>query len=168
MIRMALRWAVAGSVLLLTACTQPPVVAPADPTSDTTCAMDGMLVMDYPGPKGQIRYEDGSVEYFCDTIELISVTLNPEQRRKVLGVFTQDMANTNWDHPQGHWINARQAFYVQGSHQRGSMGPTLATFANAADAQKFQSHYGGSLYRFDQLTPEMARLDGGVLNDHLH
>ena len=45
------------------------------------------------------------------------------------------------------------------------MGPTLASFAREEDAREFIKQYGGELFRFDQVTPEMATLDGGVLND---
>jgi copper chaperone NosL len=158
----------AALVALLAAC-QDPAGAPLatveiDPT--TACSLDGMLLADYPGPKAQIHYEGTpQPEFFCDTVEMFSVYLNPEQARKVKGVLVQDMAETPWEAPRGHWIDARTAFYVQGSKLHGSMGPTFASFAREEDARKFAAEHGGKVLRFAEVTPAMAALDGGALHD---
>ena len=75
------------------------------------------------------------------------------------------MAKTDWNKPQGNWIDAKKAFFVVGSKMKGSMGPTLATFARAEDAQSFAKAHGGRVLRFEEITPDMVRLDGGVLKD---
>lgn len=151
---------------LVAGCTreQPPPAA-QDVTSGTACALDGMLLNDYPGPKAQIHYSDGSTEFFCDTVEMFSLLLRPESRRKVLAVYTQNMGQADWRQPRGHWIDARTAYYVQGSRLKGSMGPTFATFARREDAEAFTEKYGGKVLRFDEVTPEMADLRGGAAHD---
>lgn len=151
---------------LVTACTreQPPPAA-KELTSETACALDGMLLKDYPGPKAQIHYNDGTTEFFCDTVEMFSLLLRPESRRRVLAVYTQDMGQTDWRQPSGHWIDARTAFYVQGSKLKGAMGPTFAAFARREDAEAFAGKYGGKALRFDEVTPEMADLRGGAEHD---
>ena len=68
--------------------------------ADTTCSLDGMLLADYPGPKGQIQYDAGPPDFFCDTMEMIAIYLRPEQRKRALAVFTQDMARADWKEPQ--------------------------------------------------------------------
>lgn len=138
---------------------------PREITRETACALDGMILADYPGPKGQIVYAKGDPDFFCDTMELVSILLRPEQVKPVVGAFTQDMAATDWTQPKGHWIDAKTAWYVLGSDLEGSMGPTLATFARAEDAQTFARKHGGKVLRFDQITPAMVSLDGGVLKD---
>jgi copper chaperone NosL len=45
------------------------------------------------------------------------------------------------------------------------MGPTIASFAQEQDAVKFAAEYGGKLYRFADVTPDMVVLDGGALHD---
>jgi copper chaperone NosL len=45
------------------------------------------------------------------------------------------------------------------------MGPTIASFAQPADAQNFAARHGGKVIRFDQFTPDMAAMDGGVVKD---
>uniref|UniRef100_E6QX74 NosL n=1 Tax=mine drainage metagenome TaxID=410659 RepID=E6QX74_9ZZZZ len=140
-------------------------IPPIEPTSQTTCALDGMLLQDFPGPKAQIRYADGETDFFCDTMEMFSLYLKPEQRRRIKAVFTQDMGKANWQAPRGQWIDAQKAYYVIDSDMSGSMGPTFASFSKEEDAQVFAKKHGGKVLRFDQITPEMATLGGGVIHD---
>jgi copper chaperone NosL len=51
-------------------------------TKETVCALDGMLLWDYPGPKGQIHYEQGPPDFFCDTMEIFALYLRPEQQKQ--------------------------------------------------------------------------------------
>jgi copper chaperone NosL len=150
----------------LSACQKPAQsLQPIEPTRSTASAVDGMLLLDYPGPKGQIHYGDGEVAFFSDTVEMTATALKPESQRKILAIYTQDMAKTDWDKPHGHWIDARSAFFVAGSRKTGSMGPTLASFASRADADGFARQNGGKVFTFQQLTPDMVQLDGGVVHD---
>jgi copper chaperone NosL len=75
------------------------------------------------------------------------------------------MGQADWDQPRGHWIDARQAFYVLGSQRHGSMGPTAASFAGEAEAQTFVQQHGGRLLRYAEIKPEMVDLSGGALHD---
>lgn len=138
---------------------------PLEITGDTHCSLDGMTLADYPGPKAQIHYAQGDPDFFCDTVEMFSMYFHPEEQRQVTAVWVQDMGQNDWDAPRGHWIDARAAFYVVGSKRRGSMGPTFASFAREADARAFAEQEGGQVLRFDEVTPDMATLDGGVLKD---
>ncbi len=146
----------------LAGCGKEAPATPATITGDTLCALDGMLLTDFPGPKGQIQYASGETEFFCDTVELVSMILQPESRRPVRAAFTQDMAATDWDTPRDHWIDAREAYFVVGSDARGSMGPTFATFARRGDAAAFAKSRGGEVLRIADITPEMADLRGGA------
>lgn len=134
-------------------------------TPGTVCALDGMVLMDFPGPKAQLHYAGQKPEFLCDTREMFALVLRPEQSRKLVAVFTQDMAKTDWQKPDGYWIDARSAFYVLGSSREGSMGPTLASFGSAADAQAFAGKYGGKVLRFPEVTIDMVDLSGGAHHD---
>jgi len=154
---------------LLAACGQasgPTAVAPLEITRGTSCALDGMLLADYPWPKAQIFYA-GQTEpdFFCDTIEMFHLYLTPEQVREVRGIFVQDMGKADWDDPHGHWVDAKSAYYVYGSKREGSMGPTIASFALEQDVTKFAAEYGGKVTRFADIKPDMVVLDGGVVHD---
>lgn len=144
---------------------EPASLQPIEISRDTSCSLDGMTLMDYPGSKAQMQYDHGEPDFFCDTVEMFSIYLKPEQQQRVRAVFVQDMAQADWNNPVGHWIDAKTAFYVAGSKRLGSMGPTLASFASEADASKFAVKEGGKVYRFQQITPDMVVLDGGVLKD---
>lgn len=168
----AMRMAVAGAlgVLLLGGCAdkdaQKKSYDPVEITAETSCELDGMTLADYPGPKAQIHYADqDKPAFFCDTIELFSMLLANEQVRPTRAIFVQDMGQADWDSPKGHWISAKTAFYVVGSSRQGSMGKTLASFAQKADAEKFAKEFGGQVYSFDQIKPDMVDLRGGALHD---
>ncbi len=140
--------------------------APVEMNSSASCSLDGMLLADFPGPKGQILYaHDKQVHWFCDSFELLATLLAPEQVRAVRAAYVQDMGKADWDNPQGHWIVARNAYYVFGSKRHGSMGPTAASFADEAAAQKFVQSFGGRVLRFADIKPEMVDLSGGALHD---
>lgn len=154
---------------ILAACSRTASVAitPADFDPATTCDLDGMLLGDYPGPKAQIFFGDQTRPvWYCDTVEMFSTLLRPEQVRKVTAVFTQDMELAEWDKPRGHWFDARKGFYVIGSRRRGSMGPTIAGFEKEDAARKFAATYGGKVLRFADVTPDMVDLSGGAMHDH--
>ena len=141
-------------------------LAPVEIDRSTSCELDGMLLADYPGPKAQIHFAgQDKPSFFCDTVELFSTLLAGEQVRAVQAVYVQDMGKADWNQPQGHWIDAKTAVYVVGGKRHGSMGPTIASFAQEADAAKFATEYGGKVLRFAQITVDMVDLSGGALHD---
>jgi copper chaperone NosL len=142
------------------------LIAPVEIGPGTTCALDGMLLADYPGPKAQVHYEGApEPEFFCDTVELFSALLKPEQVRKVKAAYVQDMARADWEQPKGHWIAARDGWYVLGSKRQGSMGPTIASFAAEADARKFAGEHGGKVLAYADIKADMVDLSGGAQHD---
>lgn len=159
-----------GSTGLLAGCgdkaaeAQP--LAPVEIDRSTSCELDGMLLADYPGPKAQVHYAgQEKPSFFCDTVELFNTLLAGEQVRAVRAVYVQDMGATDWDAPQGHWIDAKGAFYVLGGKRHGSMGPTIGSFAQERDAVKFAGEYGGKVLRFGDIKIDMVDLSGGALHD---
>ena len=155
-----------GLATLFSACSrQAPLPPPQEIATGTTCTLDGMLLNDYPGPKAQIHYTEGPPEFFCDTMEMFSILLRPESQRRIRAVYTQDMGQADWKQPRGHWIDARTAYFVQGSTLKGSMGPTFAAFERREDAEAFTKKYGGKVLRFAEITPGMADLRGGATHD---
>lgn len=140
-------------------------VAPIEPTQGTTCSLDGMTLLDFPGPKAQIQYSTGAPDFFCSTTEMFSIYLQPEQKKRITGIFTQDMGKTHWENPRGNWFNAKKGFYVLGSKKPGAMGPTLGAFARKEDAEAFAKQQGGKVLPFDQVTIEMVSMSGSVLHD---
>ncbi|MDT8990745.1 nitrous oxide reductase accessory protein NosL [Curvibacter sp. APW13] len=141
-------------------------MAPLEIDASTTCELDGMLLADYPGPKGQVFYSgQDKPQFFCDTVELLHTLLLPEQVKALAAAYVQDMGKADWDKPQGQWIDAKTALYVFGGKRHGSMGPTIASFALEADAQAFAKQWGGKVVRFADIQPTMVDLSGGALHD---
>jgi copper chaperone NosL len=141
-------------------------LTPVEIGAATTCVLDGMLLTDYPGPKAQIFYA-GAIEpeFMCDTVEMFNTLLRPEQMRKVVAVYVQDMGKADWDQPRGNWMDASVGFYVLGGKRHGSMGPTIASFSQESDAQKFLAQWGGKVVRYSDIKPDMVDLSGGALHD---
>ena len=79
--------------------------------------------------------------------------------------MVQDMGKADWDQPRGNWFDARTGIYVLGSKRKGSMGPTVASFAKETDAQAFASQHGGKVLRFGDITRDMVDLSGGAQQD---
>jgi len=142
-------------------------VAALDPAADTACALDGMLLLDHPGPKAQIHYAEGRPDYFCDLAEIFGVLQAPEQKRAVAAIYVQDMSKTDWAHPQGHWVDARTAFYVVDSRKEGSMGPAIGSFATQQDAAAFAAKEGGKVVSFGQIKLGMLRQGGAAHDDDM-
>ena len=155
------RLACIGAMLLLAACSEAVKQGAAqEPSADTACALDGMVLRDFPGPKAQVQYAEGKPDFYCDLAELFGVVHAPEQKRRVAGLFVQDMGKADWARPQGHWIDAKSALYVVGSRRIGSMGPAIASFSTAPEAAAFVKAEGGKVVPFDQVTARMAMPKG--------
>lgn len=167
LLKMRKRAVVLAMVLGLSACgkTETAAVEPISLAQGVSCSLDGMLLLDYPGPKAQIHYDHGDPDFFCDTVEMFSIYLRPEQQKRIRAAYTHDMGKASWEAPREEWIDATKAFYVIDSNKLGGMGPTLASFARQEDAQAFAKANGGKVLRFDEVTIDMVSLDGGVLRD---
>lgn len=153
-------------VTLVTGCAKKEdIIKAAEINQGTSCSLDGMILADYPGPKGQIHYDKGEPDFFCDTMEMFSIYLRPEQKKRIKALFTQDMGKTPWEQPKENWIDAKSAYYVLGSKKMGSMGPTLAAFSRSEDAQAFVKQFGGKVLKFEEVTINMVSLDGGAQHD---
>ncbi|MFZ6749003.1 nitrous oxide reductase accessory protein NosL [Undibacterium sp. Ren11W] len=141
-------------------------LTPVEIDPRTTCDLDGMLLADYAGPKAQIFYTGHDTPtFFCDTVELFHTLLAPEQVKAIAAVYVQDMGKADWEQPRANWFDAKTGFYVLGSKRHGSMGPTIASFAQEADAKKFAAEWGGKLLRYAEIKADMVDLSGGALHD---
>ncbi|MBN8504414.1 MAG: nitrous oxide reductase accessory protein NosL [Burkholderiales bacterium] len=152
---------------LLPGCAREDGPATAQDFSDATaCALDGMLLAEYPGPKAQIHHQgDAKPQFLCDPVEMFSLLLRPEQVKAVRAAFVQDMEKTDWERPRQAWIDAKTAFYVRDSRLMGAMGPTFASFARREAAEAFAKTHGGQLLAYAEVTPELADLSGGGQHD---
>lgn len=156
------------AAFVLTACGDKAATAVVAVEIDpaTTCDLDGMLLADFPGPKAQIHFKgEDKPTFYCDTVEMFNTLLKPEQVKPMRAVLVQDMGKADWEQPSGNWFDAQTGIYVLGSKRNGSMGPTIASFLQEADAKAFAAKYGGKVLRFAEITRDMVDLSGGGMHD---
>lgn len=126
------------------------------------CHLCGMIINNFPGPKGEAYVLGGSEPLkFCSTRDLFAFLTQPEARANVRAAFVHDIAATPWDRPAFEaFVAASGAWYVAEQPLRGAMGPTLASFAERAAAKRFIEEYGGRLLAYDDVTVDLiSRLD---------
>ena len=153
--------------------------APRVPDSEARCPVCGMKVLGWPGPKGQLFLSSSDHPLFFDnTVDLMRYVLHPDQNPRVLKVYVQDMSQADWDQPDvAPWIDARDAWFVAGHSRMGSMGPTLASFADRQTAEAFAAQYQGEVLGYgeidaallDSLMPAMdTGHDHSMQDGHVH
>ncbi|MGB1263663.1 MAG: nitrous oxide reductase accessory protein NosL [Cognaticolwellia sp.] len=128
------------------------------------CHLCGMLISNFAGPKAElfrkgVTTADGnSVKKFCSTRDMFSFYLDPENKRNVTTILVHDMSKAPWHAPKDEFfIDARTAFYVVGSSQRGAMGKTLASFSAKNDAEAFALEFGGQVIDFNAINYELLQ-----------
>lgn len=152
------------TVVLSAGCQQsePDVIAGPQPlTRQAVSVTDGMILLDYPGPKGQILKKNGEIDYFCDLPEFITAIQAPDRPPGHARAYVQAFDGREWDSYADGWAEASRPVYVIGSDRMGAMGPTLVPFLGMDAAKAFTDKHGGRILRFAELTSE-------VMADHAH
>lgn len=151
------------SGLLLTACgesaQQAQALGPVAFHPSDECHVCGMVIGDFPGPKGQ-AVERGAVKKFCSTAELLGWWLQPENRHLAAKLYVHDMGRSAWDKPDDQrLIDATSAYYVAGTRLEGAMGVPLASFADEQAARKLAAIHGGRVLRFAEIDQAVLQQD---------
>ncbi|GAB2719630.1 nitrous oxide reductase accessory protein NosL [Halomonas garicola] len=154
----ALAWLLAA-MLLLAGCEEPTpkALADAEPiASGDSCHVCGMTIREHPGPKGEaFMGRDEAPLKFCSTAELFTFLRQPENESQLSHAYVHDVGRTDWETPEDDaFIRADEAVYVIGHDRRGSMGHTLAPFADKNAAEAFVKDRGGKVVAFDDITLE--------------
>ena len=148
---------------LLTACENKQSIQndlqPANVEEGKECHLCGMYVTRFAGPKGQsyLRRQK-TPSHFCSTRDLFAFLLQPDVQPNIEAVFVHDMAKTDWqkpNHTAPMYIDGKTAFYVIGHGQKGAMGHTIASFADARSSQVFIQQFGGKVLRYEDITLEI-------------
>lgn len=145
----------------LAACSEPEqdrqVREPVAFNQGDECHVCGMVITNFPGPKGQAAGEDG-VRKFCSTAEMLGWWLQPENQQRDLQLYVHDMGRSDWNHPDDrHLIDARTAWYVAGTPLKGAMGAVFASFSDEQEARLLAEEKGGQILRLDEISQEMLR-----------
>ena len=137
--------------------TPEPAPSPVELTRDDSCSLCGMIPVNFPGAKAQIHYESRQMEQFCCTLDLFTYYLSPGGPTRITAIYVNDMGKADYEHPSGHWIEAREAFFVFGGDVMGIMGEALVPFELKENADGYLKKHGGSILKFDEVTLEMLR-----------
>lgn len=151
-------WVCVVFVGLSVGCGKPEGGATGKPqilTRQAVSVEDGMILVDYPGPKGQVLKKDATTDYFCDVPGLINALLDPERTHSYAQAYVQAFDGREWGSYVDGWIEVSRPVYVLGSNQMGAMGPTLVPFAEQETARAFVAKHGGRILRFSELTPDV-------------
>lgn len=160
------------ALLLLSGCSEPKpetLAAPVPIESGDSCHVCGMLISKHPGPKGEAFVQGQQAPLkFCSTMELFVFLQQPENEARLSHAYVHDIGATSWTVPEDDaFILANEAWYVVGHERRGSMGHTLASFAEHATAEAFHNTYGGKVIAYDDIDLELlGHLGRGELNSH--
>lgn len=152
----------------LSACSQqesaePVVQVPVHIHDGQECDLCGMIISEFPGPKGQLFTRGNKHPLaFCSTRDMFAYALQPEHKHRVQSIFVHDVATAEWsDMSSAKYVDATSAFYVVGHSQLGAMGPTLAAFSDRTAAEHFTHHFGGEVKTYEEI-------DQTVLNSMNH
>ncbi len=147
-------------LLFMAACSKsdkPVDIKPIKLDRSISCAVCGMIPVDFPGAKGQIHYSSGKVDSFCSTLDMFTFYLQPDRPKNISAVFVNDMGKADWFHPEGHWINGKETHYVLGGDVMGPMGEALVPFSELSVARGYVEDHGGKIARFDDVEMNMLR-----------
>ena len=158
------------ALFFLTACNSEEATkqinnSPVAIESGDECHLCGMVITEFPGPKGELfEGRQSHVRKFCSTRDLMSWYLQPENKPNSKEIYVHDMSRSDWNSPNDeHMINAKDAWYVVGSSMKGAMGPTLASFSKQATAEQFVAKHGGTVLEFEAITMEILNT-GSAMN----
>jgi nitrous oxide reductase accessory protein NosL len=148
------------------------VPEPISLTQDDQCEVCGMIIPNHPGPTAEIFYADqtpsghANPAWFDSTWEAFQYDFERENEgweRQAFYVtdyssveyeLTTDAGDTLISTHVGadDFVDAAGVTFVAGSEVKGAMGRDLIGFSEQADAEEFQSEYGGTVVAFEDVT----------------
>ncbi|MCG4455954.1 nitrous oxide reductase accessory protein NosL [Pseudomonas sp. MMS21-TM103] len=135
----------------------PTAIHPSD-----ECHVCGMIIADFPGPKGE-AVGQGSVKKFCSPAEMLGWWQQPENRHLKVKLYVHDMGRSEWAKPDDNYlIDATQAYYVTGTQLKGAMGVVLASFADEQAARQLAEREGGRVLRFAEIDPSVLQMGAAM------
>jgi copper chaperone NosL len=158
-------------ILFLLACENSSpgqVYEPQAVTRDDTGYYCNMIVEDHTGPKGQILLTNREdAVWFTSARDAVAFTLLPDEPNNIAAFFVTAMDEAEWNHPEkqiNSWIDAKSAWYVIKSKQRGGMGQMeVIPFKQEQSASDFVKEYGGEVVSYVDI-PENYILGNTQLN----
>lgn len=124
-------------------------------TPSEECFACNMIVAKYPGPKGQIVTKDGNIHSFC-SVKCMTCAYLSRDKSNVADVLGHNTEAVDWAAPSDkEFISLKDAYVVVGSSKRATMGKSVAPFKTKEAAEKFAGEFGGAVYAWRDLTPDV-------------
>ena len=131
------------------------------------CSSDGMIIIDYSGPKGQILWNDGSRTFYCEAREGFYELFDVLNSKKILAFFVQDFSNVNWGSYVDKWINSKDAIFVIDSSINGAMGVSYVPFSSIDAALNFKNIFGGNILNFSDINLDILIKTNELIKDRI-
>jgi copper chaperone NosL len=130
---------------------------PVPPASTDRCTVCGMFVSKYPAWTAEIVFHDGSYVVFDGAKDMFTYYFDVKKyspsknREDIESMYVMEYYAVEF-------IDARKAYYVNGSDVRGPMGNELVAFRTESDARQFkEDHKGKAVLTFDATTPGILK-----------
>ena len=130
---------------------------PHIPSKTDKCPVCGMFTAKYPDWSSQIIFKDGSYATFDGTKDMMKYLFdmkkyNPSRDASSIdSIFVKDYYSLEV-------IDARKAFFVEGSTVNGPMGRELVPFKSRSDALGFMNdHRGKRMLTFPELDRDLIK-----------
>ena len=135
------------------------VFAPVSIQKHDRCALCGMTILNYDGPKAEVYIKDIKEPIlFCSGRDAFFFALQPENTRRLKAFFIHDIAKTDFDVPSDQFfMDAKKAHFVYDSRRDGVMGVEPVAFSDKKAAERFIEQWGGRLLTYPDIT--LATLD---------
>lgn len=133
------------------------MLAPKSIPADARCPVCGMYPARFPRWAAQTVFKDGASHYFDSPVDLIAFLQQIDRFNKR---YTQEDIAASYvtDFETGQWIEAGNAFFVQGSTALGPMRTAdLPAFSTRQSADVFSRNRNGEVLTFMQITPELIQ-----------
>jgi nitrous oxide reductase accessory protein NosL len=149
------------AVLLTTGCQTDGVLEPQSQLDavarSAACAVCGEAVVESPAWIAQVVFEDGSSAFFDGPRDLFEYMLSRSRylpakyRLRIDAVFVTDYA-------AGELIDAKSAYFVNGSAVYGPRGRQLVPLSSLEAAEALAGNSSGSrIIRYGEITPAVLR-----------
>ena len=128
------------------------VMAPRSVPADARCPVCGMYPARSPDWAAQIIFKHGDAQFFDSPLSLFKYLQRIEHYSRGRQAASDIGAIYVTDSDAAGWIDARDAFYVEGSSALGPMrAGNLPAFATVGAAASFAQRRGGQVRRFSEV-----------------
>jgi copper chaperone NosL len=143
------------------------VLTPINLNKNHSCVSDGMIIINYNGPKAQIVWKDGSRSFFCEVREAFYESLDKIKNKKIQAFYVQDFSNIEWGSYIDRWVLANKVYYVVDSDKDGAMGLTYVPFSDLNAAENFIKLYNGRLLSYNEINRNTLSNSSNLLKDRI-